>query len=424
MKKIIFTISLVLILSLSSVVAFAQDEIIVNIDSNKVEFNNEVGSPFVDENYRTQVPFRATLEKFGAEVKWDDATRSAVAVKGDITVQVPIGEKYILKNGEKIATDTTALIKDSRTYLPIRAVVEAFGSNVEWDSALKTVVITTEPVDARKILMDAYAKSVNWKNYDSKIAMDMTMSIADEKGASQPVNMKIDMDMTAFTKPQKIKMTSTMIAEVLGQKIDQPLMNMYVTVDNKKFTTYMGMSDAAGKLTWTKSTVEDEALAELANYDIQKSLELTSKYTKDVKYFGKSTDAAGKTLLRIQNTLSSEVYTDLLGSYMEQLATSTNTQDIMTADMLKNMGDFQFIVYVDEKSGEIVKYEMDLGSVYASMFSGIKESAEMPKEAIEMLKNIKATMVMEVLNINTAKDFVIPAEALNAPEAPVAPVAE
>lgn len=423
MKKIIFTISLVLILSLSSVVAFAQDEIIVNIDSNKVEFNSEIGSPFIDANYRTQVPFRVTLEKFGAKVDWNKETNSAVAVKGDVTVQVPIGEKYILKNGEKIATDTVAIIKDEKTYLPISAVVKAFGADVQWDGALKTVVITTQPVDARKILMDAYAKSVAWNNYDSKIAMDMAMSVPDDKNVMQPINMKINMDMTAFTKPQKIKITANMVADVLGQKLDQPLMNMYLTVDGKKFTTYMGMADAAGKLAWTKSTVEDEALAQLANYDMKASLELTNKYTKDVKYFGKSTDAAGRTLLRIQNTLSGEIYKDLLGSYMKQLASSTNTQDMLTADMLKNMGDFQFIIFVDEKSGEIVKYEMDLGSIYSSMFSGMKESAEMPKEAIEMLKNIKATMVMEVLNINAAKDFEIPKEALNAAEAPVVPVA-
>ena len=89
----------------------------------------------------------------------------------------------------------------------------------------------------------------------------------------------------------------------------------------------------------------------------------------------------------------------------------------MTSEMLKNMGDFRFIIYIDEKSGEIVKYEMDLGSIYSSMFSNMTESESMPKELIESLKNIKAKMVMEVININKAKDFEIPKEALNASEA-------
>jgi len=421
LKKFIFTISLVLVLALSSVMAFAQDQIIVNIDSNKVEFNDASGSPFIDENSRTQVPFKVTLEKFGATVKWDNETRSAVATKGEITVQVPIGEKYILKNNEKIVTDTAAIIKDSKTYLPISAVVKAFGADVQWDGALKTVVITTQPVDAKKILMDAYTKSAAWDNYDSKIAMDMVMSVPDETGALQAINMKMNMDMTAFTKPQKIKMSAAMNAEVSGEKIDQPIMDMYLTIDGKKVVTYMGMTDAAGKLTWTKSTVEDE-LSQLANYDIKANLALTEKYTKDVKFLGKYADESGNTLLRIQNTLSGEAYKDLLGGMMTQLASSTNTADVLAADMLKNMGDFQFIVFVDEKSGEIVKYEMDLGSIYASMFSGMTESEAMPKEALDALKNLKATMVMKVLNINAAKDFEIPKEALDAIEA--APLAE
>lgn len=100
MKKIVFILSLVLLLALSSVNAFA-DDVIINIDSTKVEFNEDLGFPFVDENNRTQVPFRATLEKYGAVVEWDQETSTAIATKDEIVVKVPIGENYILKNDEK-----------------------------------------------------------------------------------------------------------------------------------------------------------------------------------------------------------------------------------------------------------------------------------------------------------------------------------
>jgi hypothetical protein len=68
MKRIVFVLSLVLVLVLSSVTAFA-DEIVITIDSDKVEFTEDLGFPFIDENNRTLVPFRATLEKFGAQVE-------------------------------------------------------------------------------------------------------------------------------------------------------------------------------------------------------------------------------------------------------------------------------------------------------------------------------------------------------------------
>lgn len=421
MKKIIFTITLVLLLVMSSVVAFAQEEIIVAVDSNKVEFNSDSGAPFIDQNSRTQVPFRATLEKFGATVDWNNETRVAIATKGDITVEVPLDQNYILKNGEKVDTDTVAIIVNNKTYLPIRPVVEAFGSEIQWDEALNTVVITSTPIDAKKILMDSYTKSAEWKNYDGNIVMDMTMPIPGENGETVSMAMKMNMYMTAFTKPNKIKLTSDMTMDFAGQNIKQPVMDMYITIDDDKFVTYMGMYDANGEITWTKSTIEDALLSELASYDIKANLELTEKYTKDVKYFGKYTDENGKTLLRIQNTLSGEIYSELLGKYIEQLAGSTNTQDIMTSEMLKNLGDFKFVLYIDEETGELVKYEMDLSSIYSSMFSGMADSEALSaedKEALSMLKDIKATMIMNIININQSKDFEIPKEVLDAPEAP------
>lgn len=420
MKKIIFTISLILMLIMSSVIALGQDQITVSIDSTKVEFNDEIGSPFIDQNYRTQVPFRATLEKFGATVDWNNETKVAIATKGDITVEVPLGQNYIMKNGEKIATDTAAIIVNNRTYLPIRAVVEAFGSEVQWDQGLNTVVITSTPVDAKAMLMDAYTKSAEWNNYDSNIVMDMSMNVPDESGNVQTINMKMNMFMTAFTKPQKIKVTSSMIMDFAGQNINQPVMDMYVTMDDNQFVTYMGMYNAAGELTWTKSIIEDALLTELSSYDIKANLEITEKYTTDVKYFGKYTDESGRTLIKIQNTLSGEIYTELLGTYLEQLAGSTNTEDILAADMLSNLGDFVFIMYIDEATGEIVKYEMDLSSIYTSMFSGITDNetlTEEDKAAFEMLKDMKAVMIMDVININKAVDFEIPQEALDAPDA-------
>ena len=427
MKKIIFMLSLIVILVFSSVTAFAEstNEIIIAIDSSKVEFNDDLGFPFVDENNRTMVPFMATLVKYGATVTWNNENRSAVAVKGDITVEVPIGQNYILKNGVKIDTDTTAKIVNERTYLPIRAVIEAFGSEVQWDQSLKTVVITTEPIDAKAIFTAANDKSYDWKNYDADITMDMSMAMPDESGTVQTMNMKMNMYMTIFMNPMKAKISADMVMDVLGEEMSQPVMDMYLSLDDNSYTTYMGMNDSTGTLTWMKSTVEDEMLSTLMNYDketIQANKELMAKYIKDVKYFGKYTDEAGKTLLKMEYSMSTDIYKDLLGGYVEELSASTNEQEQMTAEMLKGlvegkMGDLSFIIYIDEASGEIVKYEMDLGAMISQIVSGMTESMpDMTEEDMAVLNGLKATMVMEILNVNEAKEFEIPAEALNAPE--------
>jgi len=124
----------------------AQDEKTVSIEYNgeDIEFNEEYGFPFIDENNRTQVPFRLTMESIGAEVSWNQEDYIATAIKDDVRVDVPIGEAYILRNGEKILNDTTSRVINSRTYLPIRIVLEAFGSDVKWDQESFTVVVSYE----------------------------------------------------------------------------------------------------------------------------------------------------------------------------------------------------------------------------------------------------------------------------------------
>ena len=119
----------------------ASEGIALKVNGSVVAFTEESGSPFVDENGRTQVPLRAAMEAFGAQVDWIAQTQTAVVQYGDIQVEVPIGASYIIKDGQKLENDTAALIKDGRTYLPIRKVAEAFGAQVDWDPAANMVLI-------------------------------------------------------------------------------------------------------------------------------------------------------------------------------------------------------------------------------------------------------------------------------------------
>ena len=415
-KKACFILSLVLILTLLCVAVFADSEIIVKIDSEKVEFNEDVGFPFVDENGRTLVPFKAALEKYGAEVNWDNENRTAIAKKGDIAIKVPIGEKFILKNDEKIETDTVAVIKDDRTYLPIRPVMEAFGSEVQWDNELKAVLITTEPIDAKEVLLDAYAKSYAWKNFDAKMKMEMSIAAPDEEGVVQNLSVLMDMEMTAFQDPLKAKASADMQMGAGEEKLTQHLMDMYYDLDGKKFTMYMGMPNEDGEIEWVKQTQENE-IFETLNKDNKEKLELDKEALKEVKFLGKY-DEDGKSLLKLEATMSYDAYLKMLDGYMDMLMSSEKEEDKLAADMLKNIGDMTYIVYVDEESHEIVKYEMNLGSLMGSMFDNLFESEDMPEEVLEQLKDMKMEMHIEYLNVNEAKDFEIPEEVLKAPEAP------
>ncbi|MDO4517111.1 MAG: stalk domain-containing protein [Bacillota bacterium] len=132
-----------LICALMVLPASAASAVRVTIDGQAVAFDSTYGEPFIDSANRTQVPFRKTLETFGCTVSWEDATRTAVAEKDGVTVRVPIGQAYIEVNGVRETIDTSAIIVNDRTYLPIRAVLEAFGAQVSWNDATRCVVVTT-----------------------------------------------------------------------------------------------------------------------------------------------------------------------------------------------------------------------------------------------------------------------------------------
>lgn len=149
-KKLFFTvlffmlILVVCILGMSAKSVYAGSNISVTIDGKTVVLDETFGKPFIDTNSRTLVPFRGVMEEFGGTVTWDNENRIAIVEKNGTTVQAPINQKYILVNGQKKDNDTAAVIKDERTYLPIRAVLEAFGAGVAWDNANRIVVINTD----------------------------------------------------------------------------------------------------------------------------------------------------------------------------------------------------------------------------------------------------------------------------------------
>lgn len=97
-------------------------------------------TPAYIENGRTMVPLRFISEALGEKIDWKADTKTVIV--GDNKASLVIGEKEINANGKKIAIDSPAVIKDSRTFVPLRAISEILGSKVDWDSSTRTVKIS------------------------------------------------------------------------------------------------------------------------------------------------------------------------------------------------------------------------------------------------------------------------------------------
>ena len=122
------------------VLTLDKDEIFVKVDGELLKFD----VPPVLQNDRTLVPFRAIFEALGATVDWDDETQTATVVKDNTTLKITVGDNKLYKNNDAIELDVPAQIINDRTLVPVRAVSEAFGCEVNWLDQTQTVVIFSE----------------------------------------------------------------------------------------------------------------------------------------------------------------------------------------------------------------------------------------------------------------------------------------
>ncbi|MDD4614813.1 MAG: stalk domain-containing protein, partial [Caldisericia bacterium] len=92
---------------------------------------------------RTMVPLRAIAEAFGAEVGYDPVSKGITITLGDsLSIAMTVGEIVANVNGEEVILDVAPVIVDGgRTLVPIRFIGEAFGAEVLWDAATRTVTI-------------------------------------------------------------------------------------------------------------------------------------------------------------------------------------------------------------------------------------------------------------------------------------------
>jgi hypothetical protein len=115
-----------------------------NLSGSAAQYNSELVGFDVQpimESDRVLVPMRAIFEALGAEVGWDSNTQTATAKKGDMEISLKIGSDILYKNGEEIVIDVPAKIVNNRALVPIRTVSEGLGARVEWNVTTQVVLI-------------------------------------------------------------------------------------------------------------------------------------------------------------------------------------------------------------------------------------------------------------------------------------------
>lgn len=96
------------------------------------------------EDGTTLVGYRAIMEALGAEVVWDSETQTVTAVKDSTTIKLTIGSDTAYVNDEAQTLLEAPKIVENSTMIPIRFVSEQLGMKVAWDGNTKLITITSK----------------------------------------------------------------------------------------------------------------------------------------------------------------------------------------------------------------------------------------------------------------------------------------
>ncbi|WP_246293969.1 copper amine oxidase N-terminal domain-containing protein [Paenibacillus planticolens] len=114
----------------------------VEVNGEKMDFADV--QPYIDEQTGSaMVPAREIAEKLGAEVQWDRLLEQVTLRNQYKSAVLTIGRNDASVNGQMVDLDAPAVIKNDRTMVPLRAVSESLGADVDWMRERNLVLVTS-----------------------------------------------------------------------------------------------------------------------------------------------------------------------------------------------------------------------------------------------------------------------------------------
>ena len=200
-----------------------------------------------------------------------NAQKSATLYYSDIKVCL---DGKVLKLADATGAEVEPFTISGTTYLPVRAISEALGLDVEWNGSSHTVYLTTKPggsvdVAGERVSMGTLkAYSFSHKDDDGSANFDSTSSFTNRQTVYHPENrlyMAAGSGVLGWT---KLKVPSTMSVTYLVNK------------EYKAFTAYAAAIDGRGDATFRFSDADTniklgEVKVEAGAAPVQVNIDLT-----------------------------------------------------------------------------------------------------------------------------------------------------
>lgn len=259
---------------------------------------------------------------------------------------------------------------------------------------------STPEKSPQQMVEESFDKWYGLKSYDMDMIMNMKFSIEDEV---------LDMSMTGkgtiFQNPMKMKMVMETTVPGINQKMT---LEQYMVQAEQKMTIYQNIEN-----NWQKMTIDDPAMMEMMSIDPRDNLKLFMDNLVSAEILGEE-KIGDKDTLKIKLVASGDVFKQVF----QDTAGSTLGvgNELLNGDIISQIGDMAYIIWVDKVTLDTLKCQMDLTENMRNLGKALAEDPNTPSELEEVFANVEMFMEYTVLNHNNAQDFSLPEEAHNAPE--------
>lgn len=139
MKKLLAVVSILMVILGTVLSVNAYETASVTLNGQYIQFDQQ---PIII-NDRTMVPMRKIFEAMGCEVLWDEEDEMIDVWRGDDNLMTLwIGDPEMWTPGGLVYLDAAPFVMNDRTLVPVRAISESIGAQVDWDEYNWTVIIT------------------------------------------------------------------------------------------------------------------------------------------------------------------------------------------------------------------------------------------------------------------------------------------
>lgn len=91
---------------------------------------------------RVMVPVRAIFEALGYEVEWNESKQQVTAKNSNNVLNMWVNDKEFYHNDNLIGLDVSPMLINNRVLVPVRIISQCAGYKVDWDDSTKTVIIS------------------------------------------------------------------------------------------------------------------------------------------------------------------------------------------------------------------------------------------------------------------------------------------